>query len=179
MKKVVVFGKPGSGKSTLCVDLSIATGIPLHSLDSILYERSGDLVERKVYDNLHDEILASDFWIIDGFDRMETFNKRVNMADTLIYIDLPYYVSYYLVTKRCFKGLVHKPEGWPEGCSILKGTLASYKTLRLCPKFWNADFLRRIKSVSNKKSLYVIRTVAELNNFVDRHVRVNHKADIS
>lgn len=101
------------------------------------------------------------------------------MADTLIYIDLPYYVSYYLVTKRCFKGLVHKPEGWPEGCSILKGTLASYKTLRLCPKFWNADFLHRIKSVSKKKSLHVIRTVAELNNFVDRHVRGNHKADIS
>lgn len=171
MKKIVVFGKPGSGKSTLSVDLSIATGIPLHSLDSVLYKRNGELVDRKIYDNLHDEILVSDRWIVDGFDRMETFNKRVNMADTLVYIDLPYYVSYYLVAKRFFKGLVKTPEGWPEGCSILKGTLASYKILRLCPKFWNADFLRKIETVSSKKSLYVIRSLAELNNFVERQVR--------
>ena len=39
MKKIVVFGKPGSGKSTLSKKLAAATGIKLHALDSIVYKK--------------------------------------------------------------------------------------------------------------------------------------------
>ncbi len=46
MKKVAVFGKPGSGKSTMSKRLAAVTGIPLHPLDSIVYEKNGDLVDR-------------------------------------------------------------------------------------------------------------------------------------
>jgi len=87
MNKVAVFGKPGSGKSTLSRKLATATGILLYSLDS--------------------------FW------------QRLEQADTLMYIDLPYRVSYWLVTKRLIKGLIVKPEGWPEGSSVFKGSLQS------------------------------------------------------
>ena len=171
MKKIAVFGKPGSGKSTLSKDLALATGIPLHQLDSILYEKNGDRVDRKTYDREHGDILSSASWIIDGFDLIEPFNKRLDVADTLIYIDLPYVVSYYFVTKRLLKGLVVKPEGWPDGSSILKGTLESYKVLRLCPKFWNNSFMQKLEKISTNKSLYVIRSISELNSFVDKFVK--------
>ena len=92
------------------------------------------------------------------------------MADTLIYIDLPYVVSYWLVTKRLLKGLLVKPEGWPDGSSIVKGTLESYKVLKLCPKFWNDDFLKKLEEISTNKSLYVVRSISELNAFVETHV---------
>jgi hypothetical protein len=92
------------------------------------------------------------------------------VADTLIYIELPYIVSYWLVTKRLLKGLVVKPEGWPDGSSILKGTLESYRTLKLCPKFWDDDFMKKLEEISTNKSLYVIRSISELNGFVEKHV---------
>ncbi len=180
MKKIAVFGKPGSGKSTLSKILASATGIPLHQLDSIVYTKNGDLVDREAYDKAHENILGSGSWIIDGFGPMGSFNKRLEVADTLIYIDLPYAVSYWLVTKRLLKGLFVKPEGWPDGSSILKGTLQSYKTLKLCPKFWNDDFLKRLNKIQEKiglrqtstnKSLYVIRSVSELNNFVENNIK--------
>lgn len=171
MKKIAVFGKPGSGKSTLSNSLASATGIKLHALDSILYKQNGDLVDRKTYDEEHEIILCSDSWIIDGFGPIESFNKRLEVADTLIYIDLPYIVSYWLVTKRCLKGLVVKPEGWPAGSSILKGTMESFKMLRLCPKFWNDGFLHKLEKISAERSLYVIRSVSELNGFVEKNVR--------
>lgn len=171
MKKIAVFGKPGSGKSTLSNSLASATGIKLHALDSILYKQNGDLVDRKTYDEEHEIILCSDSWIIDGFEPIESFNKRLEVADTLIYIDLPYIVSYWLVTKRFLKGLVVKPEGWPTGSSILKGTVESYKVLKLCPKFWNDGFVQKLEMMSAEKSLYVVRSVSELNSFVEKNVR--------
>ena len=79
---------------------------------------------------------------------MSSFNRRLEEADTLIYVDLPYFVTYWLVTKRFLKGLLVKPEGWPEGSSILKGTLESYKALKLCPKFWNDSFLQKLEEIT-------------------------------
>lgn len=169
MKKIAVFGKPGSGKSTMSKALASATGIQLYQLDSIVYKKNGEQVERKTFDEAHQNILSSDSWIIDGFGPMDSFNKRLEAADTLVYIDLPYLTSYWFVTKRLLKGLVVKPEGWPDGSSVLKGTLESYKVLRLCPKFWNDDFMRRLREKSNSKTVYIIRTVAELNDFVHQH----------
>ncbi len=179
MKKIAVFGKPGSGKSTLSKSLTSATGVKLYALDSILYKQNGDMVDRKAYEEEHAKILSSDSWIIDGFGPIESFNKRLEVADTLIYVDLPYVVSYWLVTKRCLKGLAVKPEGWPAGSSILKGTIESYKVLRLCPKFWNGGFVHRLETMSVNKSLYVVRSVSELNRFVDKNVRRSRDTKIT
>ncbi|MCK9609019.1 MAG: adenylate kinase [Methylomonas sp.] len=169
MKRIAVFGKPGSGKSRLSKNLAAVTGIQLHALDAAVYKRNGDRVDRPTYDREHDKILSSESWIIDGFGPIDSFYKRLNTADTLIYIDLPYIASYWLVTKRLLKGLVIEPEGWPDGSSILKGTLASYKTLKLCPKFWNGDFMKKLEAISTGKSLYVIRSISELNEFVEKN----------
>ena len=143
-------------------------------MDSILYRPNGEEVDRDEYDQVHERVLALDSWIIEGFgpmNSMASFNRRLEAADTLIYIDFPYWVTYWLVTKRCIKGLLIKPEGWPEGSSVLKGTLQSYKVLRLCPAFWNDAFLSKLEKLSVDKELYVIRSIADLNRFIEKHVK--------
>jgi dephospho-CoA kinase len=49
MIKIAVFGKLGSGKSTVSRALASATGITLYQLDSIVYKKNGELVEREIY----------------------------------------------------------------------------------------------------------------------------------
>jgi len=173
MKKIAVFGKPGSGKSVLSKKLAVATGIPLYPLDLIVYKSNGEQVDRKTYDEQHENILSKQCWIIDGFGPIDSFYQRLDAADTLIYIDLPYSVSYWLITKRLLKGLIIKPEGWPDGSSIIKGSIASYKTLKLCPKFWNDDFMKKLEALSDDKSLHVIRSTSELNSFVESYVSLH------
>lgn len=171
MNKIAVFGKPGSGKSTLSKALATATGIQLYQLDSIVYKKNGELVDRSRFDEAHENILSSESWIIDGFGPISSFNQRLEAADTLVYVDLPYLMSYWFVTKRLLKGLFLKPEGWPDGSSVLKGTFESYKVLRLCPKFWNDDFMAKLEAMSAGKSIYIVKSVAELNSFVHRNIR--------
>lgn len=174
MKKVAVFGKPANGKSTLSKRLASATGIKLYALDSILYEQNGQEIDRESYEEAHENIISSEEWIIEGFgpiNSLNSFHRCLEEADTLIYIELPYLVTYWLVTKRFIKGLVKKPEGWPDGSSILKGTLNSYRVLKLCPRFWNNGFLQKLEKLSANKTLYVIRSISELNNFIEENVQ--------
>ncbi len=98
---------------------------------------------------------------------MESFWTRIRAADTVIYIDLPYRVSFWWVTKRLLLSPFKHPEGWPEGSSVLKGTLVSWKYLRLSPHFWNEDFYNKLEKKSEGKKLYRISTVNELNEYFD------------
>lgn len=173
MKKIAIFGKPANGKSTLSKNLASATGIKPYAVDSLLYKPSGEEVDREYYEQRHQQIIAGEQWIVEGFAPMNSltsFYQRLEAADTLIYIDLPYPVTYWLVTKRMLMGLFRTPEGWPEGSSVLKGTIQSYKVLKLCPRFWNAALLQKIEAKATNKTLHVIRSVAQLNSFVERHV---------
>ena len=166
MKRVAVFGKPGSGKSTLSQALAAITGLPLHQLDGLYYDKKGNRVESEAFEAAHDAILSSDAWLVDGFGTLASFNKRLDAADTLIYIDLPYKTSYWLVTKRLFTGFFTRPNGWPEGSSTFKGSWQSYQTLRLCPRFWNSAFSQRLQAMSAHKSVFIIQSLSELNQFV-------------
>jgi adenylate kinase family enzyme len=166
MKKVAVFGKPGSGKSTFSSTLSTNRGLPYQPLDALLYDADGQALADDEYRRMHQQLLDQPEWIIDGFapfTAIDSFYQRLAAADTLVYIDLPYATSYWLVGKRLIKGLLKTPEGWPKGSSILKGSWQSYQTLKRCPAFWNDDFLARLQQQSQGKTLYVIRSLAELN----------------
>ena len=75
MKKVAVFGNTGGGKSTLSKRLSEIIGLPLHILDKIKYQAGGAEVPED-YKRVHQQILVTDQWIIDGFGCMETLWLR-------------------------------------------------------------------------------------------------------
>lgn len=168
MKKIAVFGKPASGKSTISRDLSVATGVGLFPLDLIEYEKSGEKVSAEIYAMRHSELIAQDSWIIEGLGTITSFWERIDAADTLIYVDLPYRVSYWWVVKRLLKSPFVKPLGWPKGSSVLKGTKAGFKYLKLSPKFWTSELFEKIKSRDEAKNIYHITSVKELNEFANK-----------
>jgi len=165
MNKVAVFGKPGGGKSTLSRKLSAETGITLCALDLIEYKKNGERVSPEEYSKKHADLIDTDDWIIEGLGTLKSFWLRIDAADTLIYVDLPYFVHYWWVTKRLLKSCFVKPLGWPEGSSVLKGTLASWKYLRLSPKFWTPELFEEIQRRGKGKAIYRITSIKEINHF--------------
>ncbi len=88
MKKVIVIGCPGSGKTTFAEKLNKYTGLPLYYLDAIWHKPDKTHISREEYDNRLDEIFGEDEWIIDG-NYKRTVERRVRMCDTVFLFDLP------------------------------------------------------------------------------------------
>lgn len=172
MKKVAVFGGPGAGKSTLSKKLASLTQLPLHALDKLCFEPSGDAVPSDVYAKRHAEILAQSAWVIDGFGSYDTLWPRLAEADTLVHVDLPLTLHYWWVTKRFFKGMFASPEGWPEGSAMLRGTLASYRTVWLCHKHLTPRYRTYVAEAAASKQVFHLRSPADIARFLDHVARV-------
>ena len=86
MKRVIVIGGNGSGKSTMSVELSRITGLPLTHLDKLYW--TGDWQERshEEFDALLLRELEKESWILDGTMR-RTLSLRLGYCDTVIYLD--------------------------------------------------------------------------------------------
>jgi adenylate kinase family enzyme len=154
MKKVAVFGNAGGGKSTLSKQLSERTGLPLHILDKIQYRSGGIEVSHAEYIQIYQTIVDSDRWIIDGFGDLETLWPRLDRADTLVFVDLPLYVHFWLVTKRLVTGYFQPPAGWPDNSSILKSSLNSYRVLWRCDRHLTPKYREYIDRVQSTKNVY-------------------------
>ncbi|MBW4552373.1 MAG: adenylate kinase [Aphanocapsa sp. GSE-SYN-MK-11-07L] len=167
MKKVAVFGNAGGGKSTLSRRLSGITGLPLYVLDKIQFRSDGVEVSQADYQRAHQQILATDEWIIDGFGCLETLWLRLDQADSLIFVDLPLPVHFWWVTKRLITGYFKPPPGWPERSPIWKSSLSSYRVLWRCYKYLTPKYREYVKRVQSSKHVYHIRAVEQISPFFE------------
>ena len=87
MKKVIVIGCPGSGKSTVSRALHDKTGIPLYHLDMMYWNADKTTVEKRVFLELLSSVLEKDEWIIDG-NYGSTMELRMAACDTVFLFDL-------------------------------------------------------------------------------------------
>ena len=88
MKKVIVIGCPGSGKSTFARVLHNKTGIPLYHLDMMYWNADKTTVEKSVFLERLSAVLEKDEWIIDG-NYGSTMELRMAACDTVIFLDYP------------------------------------------------------------------------------------------
>lgn len=105
MKRVMVVGGPGAGKSTFARALGDATGLPVVHIDLIHWqpgwrERSRDEKTRMCL-----EVEARDAWIFEG-GHSATWTNRAARADTLIWLDLPIALRLWRVLKRIWQNRI-------------------------------------------------------------------------
>ena len=88
MKRIIVIGCPGSGKSTVSRALHTKTGIPLYHLDMMYWNADKTTVERSVFLARLSSVLEQEQWIIDG-NYSSTMELRMAACDTVIFLDYP------------------------------------------------------------------------------------------
>ena len=88
MKKVIVIGCPGSGKSVFSRTLHELTGLPLYPLDMIRWREDRTMISCEEMIRRILEIGKEDEWIMDG-NYGATMELRMTLCDTIIFLDYP------------------------------------------------------------------------------------------
>jgi adenylate kinase family enzyme len=118
MKRVVVVGSPGSGKSTFSKKLGNKTGLPIVHLDYYhLQSQYNYRVDIESWNAKVVELIKPDRWIVDG-NYGATFSERFKAADTIVFFDIPRWICLYRILKRYFYYQNRKrdemPDDWAE-----------------------------------------------------------------
>ena len=116
MRRVIVVGSQGSGKTSLSRSLGRKLGLPVVHLD-VLYWRPGWNPSDKASFRLRvAEEIAGDAWVIDGSFSGLAFDLTLARADTLVVIDRPRWLCQWRILWRsAFDRDTTRPD-LPEGC---------------------------------------------------------------
>jgi len=87
MKRIIIIGCGGAGKSTLARNLGEKTGLPVIHLDQIFWSPGNwQHLDKETFDALLMAEMEKPQWILDGnYDR--TVEMRLEKCDTVIYLD--------------------------------------------------------------------------------------------
>ncbi len=99
MKRVLVIGCSGGGKSVFSRALAKKTGLPLHHLDNLYWNSDRTQVAKPKFRAALSRLLAEDTWILDGNFR-STLEQRFAACDTVFFLDYP--------TEICLQGVAER-----------------------------------------------------------------------
>jgi adenylate kinase family enzyme len=110
-QRVIVTGLAGAGKSTFALALAAKTGLPVIHLDLHFWKPGWVAPSDAEWRERQRRVLAGEAWIADG-NYHETLDLRLERADTVVLLDLPWWVC----SRRAILRGFHMPGALPPGC---------------------------------------------------------------
>ena len=134
MKRILIIGCGGAGKSTLARQLGEKTGLPVVHLDKLFWKPGWVESGKEEIDRVILEEIAKPQWIIDG-NYNRTLQQRAARCDTIIYLDFSRFA--------CL-------------CGVMKRVLTTYGTVRPdmgegCPERFDLEFLKWVWNYNRNK----------------------------
>lgn len=160
MKKVIIIGCPGSGKTTFAEKLHQLTGLPLYYLDAVWHKPDKTHIPREEFDERISEIFKTSEWIIDG-NYNRTIEMRLQQCDTVFLFDLPTEVCLQGAVERLGKGRYDLPWIETELNSEFEGFIKEFSKVSL-PKIYEM-----IDKYKDAKNVIVFKSRDEADNYLD------------
>ena len=151
MKKVIIIGCPGSGKTTFAEKLNKITGLPLYYLDAIWHKPDKTHISREAFDEHISRIFDTPEWIIDG-NYNRTMEMRLRQCDTVFLFDLPTDLCIQGATDRLGKGRYDLPWIEKELTPTLKQSIEEFPCDSL-PRIYDL-----LKKYSEDKQVIVFKS---------------------
>jgi len=100
IRRIAVIGNGGGGKSTLCRALGDRLGLRVREVDAVQWLPGWRRASLDETARTLEAWAAEDSWIIDGFGPWPVIDRRMERADTIVYIDLPFRTHLWWAAKR-------------------------------------------------------------------------------
>jgi adenylate kinase family enzyme len=128
--RVVVIGNGGGGKSTLAKRLAERHNLSWCSVDQIQWKPGwAPASEADVSERLR-TVMAGDRWIIDGWGPWSSLEDRMVLSDTIIFVDLPLWMHFWLAAERQIAVARGESRSDPvEGCDDSEITRRLFETI--------------------------------------------------
>jgi len=166
MRRALVIGSGGSGKTTFATRLADATGLPLIHLDSHYWLPNWQKRTDEEWRSLVRALLAGERWIMDG-NYGGTLDERLDACDTVFFLDVPRAECIARVLRRQLASWGrHRPE-MPEGCKE-RLSLEFLAWIWTYPSRRRRAILERLGALKSTKQVYVLHSDSEITNLLDR-----------
>lgn len=173
MRKILVIGCSGAGKSTFARRLGARLGLEVIHLDAHFWKADWVETPRPEWRALVEELLKREAWVMDG-NYSGTLDLRIAACDTVVFLDLPRALCVRRVLKRGFKYRNRRRPDMAEGCTE-RLNLSYLGFLR-----WVWDFdkrsrpkvVRLLEENERTKRVVRLRSSAEAEEFLARAARV-------
>lgn len=115
MRRVLVVGGPGAGKTTFAARLAASLALPVIHLDFHFWRPGWKLPDLMEWRDQVIALAALPEWVMDG-NYSNTYDIRMPRADSLIWLDHPRATCMRRVLLRILKGYGRTRPDLPDGC---------------------------------------------------------------
>lgn len=163
MKKIIIIGCPGSGKSTLTFKLENILNYPTLHLDKIYHiDNQNHISREELISKVNEFANSHESWIIDG-NYISTVEQRIQLADTIILLDID--------TQTCINNAIgrSKKEKTADMAAGFDNSKLNSEFLEFITNF-KQNSLPKIMDLFEKykssKNIIILKTYEEIDNFI-------------
>jgi len=166
LKRVLVIGTGGSGKSTVARRLAQRTGLPLIHLDAHYWRPGWQPTPPDEWRAKVQQLVKGHAWIIDG-NYGGTLDLRLEACDTVIFLDLPRAVCLWRVLRRRLRHLGKTRPELPCGCpERLSWEFLTW--IWTYPSRRRGIIRERLAGLDQRKRVVILRSSGEVEEFLAR-----------
>jgi len=99
IRRIMIIGGPGAGKTWLALRLGLRYEIPVHSVDDHVWDERGAVRPDEAIDARMRQLALSETWIIEG-GNSRTYGDRARRADVIIRLAPPNWQRLYRMLFR-------------------------------------------------------------------------------
>lgn len=145
-KKIALVGNIASGKTTFARKLSLFLNIPVTHVDAIQFDQNLNIIDLNQTRDFLNQVIKQSCWIIDGHGPLDQLEERFKHSDLIIFIDLPVYKNFLLLTYRLLKNVLLPRTELPQGHSELRWNhiKKQYRTIWAIHKKMRPELIRML-----------------------------------